>query len=81
MFYRLKLNPVYLKHKIVFRIEVYKTLSDNSWFFVSSIGYYDTNRKRKTIFLNSERLGFWLNRGAVVNSSVWRLVKYFPLLC
>jgi ribosomal protein S16 len=51
MFYKIKLNPVYLKHKIVFRIEVYKILSDNSCFFVSSIGYYDTNRKKKTIFV------------------------------
>jgi ribosomal protein S16 len=39
------------------------------------------NRKRKKIVIDIERLGFWLNKGAIVNFSVWRLVKYFIVLC
>jgi ribosomal protein S16 len=70
MFYKVMLRPVYLKHKVVFCVEVFKVLSDNSLFFVSSIGYYDMNRKRKKIVIDIERLGFWLNKGAIVNFSV-----------
>lgn len=51
MFYKISLRPIYLKHKIVFRLEVHKVLSDNSLNYVSCIGYYDTNVKMKKIFV------------------------------
>jgi hypothetical protein len=51
MFYKISLRPIYLKHKIVFRLEVNKVLSNKSCFYVSCIGYYDTNVKMKKIFV------------------------------
>jgi ribosomal protein S16 len=58
LYYIIKLKPIYLKHKIVFKIEVHKKLSNNSSRLVARLGYFDTNKKKKKLFLNSERLGF-----------------------
>lgn len=73
----IKVKPINVKIKnyIIFQIVIHKILSKGSTKFVEKIGFYNTDPKKKVISLNSEKLGFWLNRGATINSSVYKILR------
>jgi ribosomal protein S16 len=75
MFYIIKLNPVNKKAKTVFKISLYKILSSGRSRFIEKLGYYDTDYNKKIISLKTDRVGFWLNKGAKLNYSVYKILK------
>lgn len=75
----IKTKPIIVKIKNynIYQIIVYKKLSKGKFNFVEKIGYYDSDPKKKTIAIKGERLGFWLNRGAAINLSVYKILRKF----
>lgn len=47
------------------------------WNKVDRIGHYTFGQSYRTLCFDSKRLGFWLNKGAVLNSSVLNLLADF----
>ncbi len=45
--------------------------------FMEKLGYYNTDPFHKIISINGRRLGFWLNRGASLNLSVYKIFRKF----
>ena len=45
--------------------------------FVEKLGYYDTDFSKKKISVKTDRIGFWMNRGAKINPSVYKILKKF----
>ena len=77
--YIIKLKPIYVKIKnyIIFKIEVHKKLAKGNTAFVEKIGFYNTDPLKKIISIRGERLGFWLNRGAILNTNVYKILRKF----
>lgn len=51
----------------MFKVEVHRVLASGKSRFIAKVGYYDTDPRKKTIAIRTNRLGFWLNKGAKVN--------------
>jgi len=62
---------------LVYRLEVFKVLHKGNSALVDKIGYYIMDNSNKIISLNLQKLGFWLNKGAFLNLSIFRLLKKF----
>ena len=45
--------------------------------FIERLGFFNPNQKEHFLFLDVERLGFWLNKGAFLNSSVKKYLSKF----
>jgi len=45
--------------------------------FIEKIGYLNPNKSENFFFLNSFRLGFWLNQGAKLRPSVAKYIAKF----
>jgi ribosomal protein S16 len=52
-------------------------LSKGNTRFMEKLGYYNTDPFHKIISINGRRLGFWLNRGASLNLSVYKIFRKF----
>jgi ribosomal protein S16 len=74
------MRPVNKKAKTVFKVELHKILSSGRSSLIEKIGYYDTDSSKKTISIKTDRLGFWLNKGAKINNSVYKVLKRFCLI-
>jgi ribosomal protein S16 len=48
-----------------------------SGIYLEKIGFFNPNSSENIFCLNSERLGFWLNRGAKLRPSVLRYLGKF----
>lgn len=78
----IRLKKVSLNNNLSYSIVVSsKQISPNSNKFIEKIGFYKPlvdKLSNKYIFLDVDRLLFWLKRGAKINSSVFVLIK--PLI-
>lgn len=46
-------------------------------FYLEKLGFFNPNSKEKLFFFNSYRLGFWLNKGVLINKTVkMYLIKF-----
>jgi ribosomal protein S16 len=42
----------------------------NKGFYIEKLGFFNPNFKEKLFFINTYRLAFWLNKGALINKTV-----------
>lgn len=70
------------KNKLFYSIIIIsKKASPYSGKFIEKIGFYQpipNKWKHKSVFINFDRLSFWLHRGVKINRSLFLLIK--PLL-
>lgn len=70
------------KNKIYYSIIVVSSkLPPSSGKFIEKIGFYNpliSKWSNKSVYINFDRLSFWLNRGVKMNKSIYILIK--PLL-
>ena len=75
-------KTVHGKNKLFYSlIIISKKASPYSGKFIEKVGFYHpipNKWKQKSVFINFDRLAFWLNRGLKINKSLFSLVK--PLL-
>ena len=64
----------------VFKIELYKVLSSGKSVFVEKLGYYDSNINARVLAIDTEKFGYWLNRGAKIKKSVFKLLRKFSAI-
>jgi ribosomal protein S16 len=54
----------------------YKDLR-NRGYIIEKLGFYNPHIKRKTLYINSSRLSYWLNKGVLLNKNIRKyLVKF-----
>lgn len=66
----IRLRRVGRIHYAVYHIVVINKYRKNRGCFVEKVGFYNPNRNEKTLYINLERIGFWLNNGAILHSTV-----------
>lgn len=66
----IRLRRVGKKNSPVFQIVVMNKSNRNRGKYLEKLGYYTLNRYEATFFINMERVGYWLNIGALMHSSV-----------
>jgi ribosomal protein S16 len=80
MKYLIKLKPIFSftrkKPHIVYWFVVYLR-KKRGWNFIERLGFYDMHSEKKKIFLNNRKLGFWLNKGALLNLSCYKILRKF----
>lgn len=64
------------RYPVFYIVMSFKDLRANSYCF-EKIGYFNPNKGENYFFLNSFKLGFWLNRGAFINKSVLKILGKF----
>lgn len=75
----IRLRRVGRKYSPVFQIVVMNRSSRNRGKYIEKLGYYTLNRYEATFFINMERIGYWLNLGALMQSSIKkRMYKLIP---
>ena len=67
------------KYPVYFIVVTFRDLRAQSYFF-EKIGYYNPNKGENVFFIDSFRLGCWLNKGAIINKSVFKLLGKFLVL-
>ena len=76
----IRLRRVGKKNAPVFQIVVINKSKRNRGKYVEKLGYYTLNRHEATLFINMARVGYWLNIGALMHSSVKkRMYSFIPL--
>ena len=63
------------KNRQTFRLVVTDIRNPRDGKYVETLGSYDPHRKDKNLTVNTERLNYWLSKGAVLSDSAERLVK------
>lgn len=63
------------KNRQTFRLVVTDIRNPRDGKYVETLGSYDPHRKDNNLTVNTERLNFWLSKGAVLSESAERLVK------
>lgn len=78
----IRLKKISINNNLSYAVVVTsQTASPNSSKFIEKIGFYKpiTDKwSNKYFYIDTDRLSFWLSRGAKLNSSVFLLIK--PLL-
>ena len=77
MFYRVHLKALNKKKKIIYRIVLNKVLSKGNSVQQEVLGFYDMDTFRKRLVINSYRLGYWMNRGALLNNKVYKVLRKY----
>lgn len=63
------------KNRQTFRLVVTDIRNPRDGKYVETLGSYDPHRKDSNITVNTERLNYWLSKGAVLSDSAEKLVK------
>ncbi len=63
------------KNRQTFRLVVTDIRNPRDGKYVETLGSYDPHRKENNITVNTERLNYWLSKGAILSESAERLVK------
>ena len=77
MFHRIRLSMKKCKMGFILRIGLYRKIRKGSYNLIEKLGFYKGDSKQKVISLRTERLGYWLNKGAYLNPRVYRLLRFF----
>lgn len=77
MFHRVRLSMKKCKTGFILRIGLYRKIRKGSYNLIEKLGFYKGDSKQKVISLRTERLGYWLNKGAYLNTNVYRLLRFF----
>ena len=71
----IKLTRMGAKKKPFYRIIVTEKRSKRDGRFIESVGYYDPCSNPANIKLNSERVNYWIERGAQPTDTVRNIIK------
>ena len=71
----IRLTRMGAKKKPFYRIVVAEKRSKRDGRFVESVGYYDPCRQPAEIKINTERMNYWIERGAQPSETVRSLIK------
>ncbi len=63
------------KNRQTFRLVVTDIRNPRDGKYVETLGSYDPHKKESNITVNTERLSYWLSKGAVLSERAERLVK------
>ncbi|MBP7074751.1 MAG: 30S ribosomal protein S16 [Rhabdochlamydiaceae bacterium] len=63
------------KNRQTFRLVVTDIRNPRDGKYVETLGSYDPHQKSNNITVNTERLNYWLSKGATLSESAERLVK------
>lgn len=63
------------KNRQTFRLVVTDIRNPRDGKYVETLGSYDPHKKESNITVNTERLNYWLSKGATLSESAERLVK------
>jgi small subunit ribosomal protein S16 len=63
------------KNRQTFRLVVTDIRNPRDGKYVETLGSYDPHQKGTNLTVNTERLNYWLSKGAVLSDSAERLVK------
>lgn len=63
------------KNRQTFRLVVTDIRNPRDGKYVETLGSYDPHRKDSNITVNTERLNYWLSKGATLSDSAEKLVK------
>lgn len=58
----------------VYEIIVCSKIKSKNNSYPEKIGFYNPNFSERCFFIDSSRLAYWLNRGAVINSNVKKYI-------
>jgi small subunit ribosomal protein S16 len=75
---QIRLKRISSKKKLIYYIVVLQQYKTASKGFLEKIGSYTPHSDKlsnKYVFININRLSYWLTRGARMNSSVYTLIK------
>lgn len=53
--------------------------SSLSGLFLDKLGFVNKTKMERTFFLNTFKLGFWLNQGTILNRKIYNLLSKFLL--
>ena len=71
----IRLTRMGAKKKPFYRIVVTEKRSKRDGRFIENVGYYDPCSKPANIKLNSERVNYWIERGAQPTDTVRNILK------
>jgi ribosomal protein S16 len=77
LFHRIRLSMKKCKIGFILRIGLYRKIRKGSYNLIEKLGFYRGDPKQKVISLKTERLGYWLNKGAYLNAKVYRILRFF----
>jgi len=63
------------KNRQTFRLVVTDIRNPRDGKYVETLGSYDPHKKESNITVNTERLSYWLSKGAILSERAERLVK------
>ncbi|MGD0665252.1 MAG: 30S ribosomal protein S16 [Rhabdochlamydiaceae bacterium] len=63
------------KNRQTFRLVVTDIRNPRDGKYVETLGSYDPHKKESNITVNTERLSYWLSKGAILSDSAEKLVK------
>ena len=63
------------KNRQTFRLVVTDIRNPRDGKYVETVGSYDPHKKQNNLTVNTERLNYWLSKGAELSESAERLVK------
>ena len=63
------------KNRQTFRLVVTDIRNPRDGKYVETLGSYDPHKKESNITVNTERLNYWLSKGAILSDSAEKLVK------
>jgi small subunit ribosomal protein S16 len=72
----IRLTRMGAKKKPFYRIIVTEKRSKRDGRFVESVGYYDPCRNPAEVKLNTERVNYWIERGAQPTDTVRTIIKH-----
>lgn len=67
------------KHYTVYEIVVTYKYKNNRADFLERLGFFNPNYKERLFFINLNRLGFWLNKGVFLHSTLKKYLSKFIL--
>ena len=65
------------KHYAVYEIVVTKKYKRNRADYLEKLGFFNPNYKERLLFVNLNRLGFWLNKGASLHCTLKKHLSKF----
>lgn len=76
-FYKSLRIAISISNRLMGNIIVQFHTPKGSWRTLDFIGHYSLSRTSQKVYVNSERLGYWLNQGAIVGLPVQMFLLAF----
>lgn len=67
------------KQYIVYDIVVTSKRKRSKGAVIEKLGFLNPNATERVVFVNTERLAYWLNKGVKMNWKIWRFLTFIAL--